>query len=176
MKKRRVIIESPYAGDAATIARNERYARAAMRDCILRGEAPLAIHLLCTQPGVLDDRIPEERKLGMQAGFAWGDVAHATVVYEDLGITSGMKAGIDRAVAAGRPVEYRFIPGWTNDPSVQLRQRPGKPQKAPDAAPPASKGHESQNAPQGPRARPAALASGARASSAKGARGARGAS
>ena len=49
---RKVILESPYAGDVETNLRN---ARAAMRDCLLRGEAPYASHLLYTQPGVLDD-------------------------------------------------------------------------------------------------------------------------
>ena len=51
----RVIIESPFAGD---VDRNLRYARAAMRDCLLRGESPYASHLLYTQPGVLNDDIP----------------------------------------------------------------------------------------------------------------------
>jgi hypothetical protein len=45
---RRVIIESPYSGDVET---NVAYARAALRDCLSRGEAPLASHLLYTQPG-----------------------------------------------------------------------------------------------------------------------------
>lgn len=47
-----VIIESPYAGD---VDRNLEYLRAAMRDCLKRGEAPFASHALYTQPGVLDD-------------------------------------------------------------------------------------------------------------------------
>ena len=40
---RRVIVESPYAGDIET---NVAYARAALRDCLSRGEAPIASHLL----------------------------------------------------------------------------------------------------------------------------------
>lgn len=166
--KRRVIIESPYAGDPATIMRNERYARAAMRDSILRGEAPLASHLLYTQPGVLNDAIADERKLGMQAGFAWGDVAHATVVYQDLGITTGMEAGITRAKEAKRPVEYRNVPGW----SERRTDRPGAPQKGPDVAPRSVKGHEPQNLSSAPRARPAAPARASGMPRAKGARGA----
>jgi len=101
-----VIVESPYAGDIET---NERYARAAMADCLHRGEAPYASHLLYTQPGVLDDLDPAERRLGMEAGFAWGEIAHKTIVYTDLGTTAGMEAGIARAIAANRPVEYRSI-------------------------------------------------------------------
>lgn len=107
---RLVLLESPYAGE---IERNLRYARACMRDCLLRGEAPLASHLLYTQPGVLDDGVLAERSLGMEAGFAWGATADATVVYTDLGTSNGMQAGIVRACRLGRPVEYRKLPGWT---------------------------------------------------------------
>jgi hypothetical protein len=103
---RLVILESPYAGD---VERNVGYARAAMRDCLDRGEAPLASHLLYTQPGVLDDADPAERALGIRAGLAWGPNADATVVYTDHGLTSGMRASIERAEAEGRPVEYRSL-------------------------------------------------------------------
>ena len=106
---RRVIIESPYAGD---IERNERYARAAMRDCLDYDEAPYASHLLYTQPGVLDDALPNERQHGINAGLAWGDVADAVVVYIDLGITKGMAHGIEAHLNARRTIEYRTIEGW----------------------------------------------------------------
>ena len=106
---RLVILESPYAGDVAT---SLRYARLAMRDCLTRSEAPFASHCLYTQPGVLDDNVLDERTLGIGAGQAWGDKADATVVYADLGISAGMRYGIARAVRAGRPIEYRKIPGW----------------------------------------------------------------
>jgi hypothetical protein len=106
---RLVFIESPYAGD---VERNLRYARAAMRDCLTRGEAPFASHCLYTQPGVLDDNVISERALGIGAGQAWGDKADATVVYDDMGVSPGMQYGIDRAIKAGRPIEYRKIPGW----------------------------------------------------------------
>lgn len=104
-----VIIESPYAGDIET---NERYARAAMKDCLLRGEAPYASHLLYTQAGVLDDTIPDQRKLGIEAGLCWGKMASKTVVYTDLGITDGMRQGIERAEKEGRIIEFRYIKGW----------------------------------------------------------------
>ena len=102
----RVILESPYAGD---IEKNTTYAKECMRDSVRRGEAPFASHLLYTQSGVLDDSIAEERTLGIEAGLVWGDVAEKTVVYEDLGISAGMKLGIERAKKAGRLVEYRKI-------------------------------------------------------------------
>lgn len=101
---RRVIVESPYAGD---IAANVAYARECMRDCLYRGEAPMLSHLLYAQ--VLDDDNPREREMGIEAGLAWGTAAEATVVYLDRGISRGMREGIRRARAEGRAVEYRSL-------------------------------------------------------------------
>ena len=103
---RRVIIESPYAGD---IERNVAYLRRCLADSLHRGEAPYASHGLYTQPGVLDDGDPEQRRLGIEAGFAWGRVADAVVVYEDCGVTPGMQMGIDQAAARGLPIERRRL-------------------------------------------------------------------
>ena len=108
--KRRVILESPYAGD---IERNERYARACLRDSLLRGEAPIASHLLYIQPGVLRDDVPDERQLGISAGLAWLPVADATVVYVDLGRSRGMEYGITAAEDVNRSVEIRTLKDWT---------------------------------------------------------------
>lgn len=108
---RRVILESPLAGD---VEANTAYARRCLLDSLLRGESPIASHLLYTQ--VLDDNNPEERKLGINAGLAWRTVADATVVYVDRGISDGMHFGIAAARDAGVPVEYRWIdapPPWT---------------------------------------------------------------
>lgn len=106
MSKPVVIIESPYAGD---FSRNLDYARACMLDSLQRGEAPFASHLLYTQ--VLSDEIPEERELGIEAGFAFRDVAAYTAVYVDLGISDGMAKGIEDAKAKGLRYELRTI-GW----------------------------------------------------------------
>lgn len=103
---RRVIIESPFAGD---VDANIAYARRCVRDSVLRGEAPIASHLLLTQPGVLDDDVPEERQLGIDAGLAWRFVADASIVYTDRGISRGMEYGIAAAKEAGVPVEYRSL-------------------------------------------------------------------
>ena len=103
---RRVIVESPYAGD---VERNTQYARKCLHDCLMRSEAPFASHLLYTQPHILDDNVPEQRNLGIESGLAWGEAAEASIVYTDYGITPGMQRGIDRAVARGRPVEYRKL-------------------------------------------------------------------
>jgi hypothetical protein len=103
---RLVILESPYAGD---VEANIAYARRALRDSLLRGEAPIASHLLYTQEGVLDDDVPAERAQGIAAGLVWLRVADAAVVYADRGISAGMQAGIDAARAAGVAVEMRRI-------------------------------------------------------------------
>lgn len=106
---RLVIIESPYAGD---VEANVRYARACLKDALLRGEAPYASHLLYTQKGVLNDLDLAERALGIEAGLAWGERADATIVYTDLGISLGMKLGIEQAERMGRTVEYRTLSSW----------------------------------------------------------------
>jgi hypothetical protein len=109
---RLVLLESPYKGkDWSDVGENLRYARACMRDALLRGEAPFASHLLYTQEGVLDDKAPEDRERGIVAGLLWGERAEATVVYIDRGIGEGMKRGIKRARELGRPVEYRSLYG-----------------------------------------------------------------
>lgn len=103
---KRVVLESPYAGD---VDRNAEYARRAVRDCLKRGEAPIVSHLLFTQPGILRDDVPEERRLGIEAGLAWVPVSEGSVFYCDYGISNGMQGGMDRAKAAGKPVEVRYI-------------------------------------------------------------------
>lgn len=103
---RRVIIESPYAGD---VERNLAYLRAAIKDSLNRGEAPFASHAIYTQPGVLDDNAPTEREHGIQAGFAWRSAAELTAVYTDFGIAPGMRRGIEHAETLGQPVEYRTL-------------------------------------------------------------------
>jgi len=101
-----VAIESPYAGD---IEKNVRYARACLFDCLTRGEAPFASHLLYTQPGVLDDAIPRERTHGIEAGIDLALALDKRIVYTDLGISSGMVWGIEAAETAKQPIEYRQL-------------------------------------------------------------------
>lgn len=106
----RVLLESPYAADTEEgLERNINYARECMRDCFMRGEFPFASHLLYTQDGILDDNIPNERTLGINAGLDWGKLAEKTVVYTDLGVGKGMVYGIKRAIDDCRPIEYRMI-------------------------------------------------------------------
>lgn len=105
-----VIIESPFAADTmAKAALHIAYARAALRDSLMRGEAPFASHLLYTQPGVLDDDDPLQRVVGIEAGLAWGAAADMVAVYEDLGISAGMKLGIAAAERRGATVFHRLL-------------------------------------------------------------------
>lgn len=98
---KKVIIETPYSGN---VERNIQYARECLLDSLTRGEYPLASHLLYTQ--VLDDEIPEEREMGIEAGLAWSEVLDYTVCYIDYGISSGMKYGIERAKQNNKPIIY----------------------------------------------------------------------
>lgn len=115
-----VALESPYAGD---VERNTRYARACMADSISRGEAPFAMHLLYTQPGILDDKIPEERVRGIECGLNWAQAADLTAVYADLGVTPGMVLAIEQAKKDMRPVDERSLPAWANGDPLG-KQRP----------------------------------------------------
>ncbi len=121
---RLVILESPFAGD---VGRNVAYARACLRDSLLRGEAPIASHLLYTQPGVLDDNTQEERLHGIAAGLAWKAVAHGTVVYMNFGITKGMEFGIKEAVSHGLSVEYRLLQDFEYEYPQETATCPFKP-------------------------------------------------
>lgn len=106
---RLVVLESPFAGE---IEKNIEYAKLCVRDCLQRGEAPIASHLLFTQPGILKDEVPDERKLGIAAGHAWTPAADAVVVYLDRGMSKGMLAGIKAALRSGTHVEVRFLDGY----------------------------------------------------------------
>jgi len=102
-----VVLESPYAGE---IERNVAYARACLRACaIINQEAPIAPHLLFTQPGVLDDNDPVQRATGINAGHAWLRKADRMVVYQDLGISPGMATAIRTAEFNGIPIDFRNL-------------------------------------------------------------------
>lgn len=106
MTMRRVIIESPYAGEIET---NVAYARAAVKHSLSKGEAPIASHLLFTQPGILNDNDPLERQLGIDAGLAWRGVADLVAFYVDLGWSNGMLAARKIHELDGIPFELRWI-------------------------------------------------------------------
>lgn len=125
-RPRLVVVESPYAGlfvgDTVGIERNLKYLRACMRDCFRRGEYPYASHGLYTQAGVLDDDDPKQRKLGIEAGFAWGAHADLVVFYVDYGWSKGMSQALERLMelrdraggadrATAMPWEERLLGG-----------------------------------------------------------------
>jgi len=104
----RVVIESPFQACEENLA----YARRCLADSLGRGEAPYASHLL--YPQLLDDTVPDQRRLGMHAGFAWGLAAELVAVYVDRGFTSGMAEGVRRALGprpgnGAPPVLFRSI-------------------------------------------------------------------
>jgi hypothetical protein len=101
-----VIIESPYAGDTAV---NLGYLAECLKDSINRGEAPFASHAI--YPLALDDNIKEDRIKGIVCGYQWMTRADLVAVYIDLGLSTGMKAAIDRANDLGITVEHRSVHG-----------------------------------------------------------------
>ncbi|MFT4243834.1 MAG: hypothetical protein ACMXYB_00065 [Candidatus Woesearchaeota archaeon] len=124
--KQYVDIETPYSGKSQKeIERNILFARACIRDSILRGEIPFASHLLYTQSGILDDTINEERELGINLGKEL--IEHLpnvkTVVYENLGITQGMKLGIELSKQKGRDIEYRKLQDNWEEEAIKLSKK-----------------------------------------------------
>jgi hypothetical protein len=107
-----VVVESPYAGD---VERHNRYLDACLRDCLRRGESPYASHRMLL-PAVLRDEERHERRLGIDAGFAWAELPGVRrVVYTDCGVSGGMAGAIVHAVRIGQTVEYRRLRGeWAN--------------------------------------------------------------
>lgn len=104
-----VIIESPYRGDTLE---NRRYARRCMRHSVVHcGESPIASHLLYTQPGILDDSIPLERQLGIEAGLAWSPVADLHAFYIDRGWSLGMRQALAFCKRTHQEWELRSIEG-----------------------------------------------------------------
>jgi hypothetical protein len=108
--KRIVIVESPFKPTPGrTTKDNIEYGRAALRDSLLRDEAPFASHLLYTLPGILRDGDFKERTMGIEAGLTIGMCADLTAVYADFGISPGMRIGIDRAVEERRKIVFRYL-------------------------------------------------------------------
>ena len=102
-----VVIESPFAGNAK---RNIKFARECLRDSIMRGETPFASHLLYTQPNVLDDDVPQERKMGIEAGFAIKHLEGVkTIFYTDLGWSGGMELALFYCRKFNLPYDIRLL-------------------------------------------------------------------
>jgi hypothetical protein len=107
---RLVILESPYRADTAEeVEDNKTYARLALHDCLMRGEAAIASHLLYTQEGVLDDTIPLERLFGIAAGLAWRRAIEYAVFYVDRGWSKGMLDARKLYDREGIPYQIRTL-------------------------------------------------------------------
>jgi len=99
------MVASPYRGN---VEENEWYARTACTDAVSRGELPIAPHLLFTQ--FLDDGDELERDIGMNMGqHLLRHHCQLLAVYDDNGISDGMKAEIALAERFGITVEYRSV-------------------------------------------------------------------
>jgi hypothetical protein len=99
-------IESPYMSvDPDIVKRNILYARIACSYALRNGYTPFASHLFFTQPGLLDDNIPAERSLGINAGK---DIirmsATVSIFFLDLGESTGMKYGREYAMRDVRKI------------------------------------------------------------------------
>ena len=87
-----VYIASPYSGD---VERNVAFAKAACRYAMNQGVTPIASHLL--YPQMLDDGVPEERKLA-----SGKDNRFAQVLQHETQCGSGISHGV-RAVQNHEP-------------------------------------------------------------------------
>lgn len=118
-----VILESPYQGRGETEGEiwartelNVEYARRCVRDCLLRGEAPIASHLLYTQKGILRDDVAEERAQGIAAGLAWLPVSNYSVFYTDRGWSTGMLGALhEHNLRRNYPFKIRAL---DNEPTI----------------------------------------------------------
>lgn len=106
------VIESPYRSESDWQLRlNLAYARALVEHVTLRGDSPVASHLLITQS--LDDRDPVARQRGIEAGLALLRVADVHAFGIDLGVSDGMRLGMERAKQHPSVVyEEISLPEW----------------------------------------------------------------
>lgn len=93
-----IYVAPPYAGD---VKRNLEYAKAVCRVVMDSGHAFFAPHLL--YPGLLDDSVPQERRLDMDMGLA------VLVRYDELWVfgdtvSPGMRMEMGEAERLGVPI------------------------------------------------------------------------
>ena len=106
MPRRLVIVESPFRG---RVKLNKLYLKRCIKDCISRGENPYASHGFLTH--YLNDKVPEERRLGIHLGNQWREVADYTVFYVDLGWSIGMKQALSICKREGHIYRIRRLDG-----------------------------------------------------------------
>lgn len=102
---RTVYICSPYRAESEEILkRNIEYAKELTREALLRGDAPITVHLYMTQ--CLTEEIEEERNIGLAAGQNIVDRCDAMIVGYRYGISEGMEKEIKRAKKQGIRIQY----------------------------------------------------------------------
>lgn len=102
------IIESPFkASENYSEEQHSDYLRQCIRWCVENGYTPYASHRMLTD--AFDDSIPEERELGIQAGFAMNKCIDTVLVFGDLGLSKGMLRGIATHGEAGKTVMLKSI-------------------------------------------------------------------
>lgn len=99
---RRIIIESPYAGD---IEHNLAYLDLCIQDAVSRGETPYASHKVL--PGALSEAT--QREVGIACGYEWWGAADEVVFYTDLGWSPGMYKALYRAQDLAMPYTIRTL-------------------------------------------------------------------
>ena len=109
MQIRSVALEMSLGDD---LAEGIKYVSACMADCIARNEIAFPPPELYARALPLDSSSSEMFAQGVSAARQWNEHADATVVYTDLGFSTVVRAGIDRAKAYRRPIEYRSLPDW----------------------------------------------------------------
>jgi len=92
--RRRIVVESPLAGD---VAENLRYLVWCCRALYLAGYEPLALHLGC--PWFMDDVVPQERADGIAWSWFWQGDEH--VFFCDRGMSRGMTFAMERCQGDG---------------------------------------------------------------------------
>lgn len=103
--KKKIYVCSPYSGN---VERNVEYARKYCRFVVQRGHIPVAPHLFF--PQFLDDKNPEERKLGMSMAKNLLKDCEELWVFSGI-LSEGMKTEIELANKLG--IEIVNIPGGT---------------------------------------------------------------
>jgi hypothetical protein len=89
--------------------RNQMYAIDCIRDCLRRGEAPYASHVMFAFTGILNDASEYDRALGLDCGDAWSAGADYHVFYCDYGMSPGMLRRWDECMQEGRTVVKRYL-------------------------------------------------------------------
>jgi hypothetical protein len=110
-----VMLETPYSGN---VDRNLRYLMLCGFDAYARGEMPVATHaFMTTHPAALHYYVSDYAKewdvYSREEAIARGQVLRRrcdlTVVYADLGMSTGMKAAVHYCQQHGLPYEVRHL-------------------------------------------------------------------